>query len=128
MEISVKDLMDDNEMLSHIFLGCIPRQELVEIKEKYIGVDGEEINWQEKSVTIPVTMTIGGVDVNPKEFFDEWKIQMKEIVSKEATKLISDKIGSGKMKDLQVKLQEYEQVLNSWEEDINWDVENPFLK
>ena len=37
MKIEVKKLMQDNEMLSHIFLGCIPHEQLKEIREKFIG-------------------------------------------------------------------------------------------
>lgn len=62
MKIDVKELMDDNEMLSHIFLGCIPRDKLLLIKENYI----EDIDWRKESVTIPVEMKIGNIDVNPK--------------------------------------------------------------
>jgi len=65
MKIEVKDLMSDNEMLSHIFLGCIPTEKLMKIKDQYIGTKGNEIDWRKKSVTIPVEMKIGGVSVNP---------------------------------------------------------------
>ena len=50
MKMEVKELMDENEMMSHIFLGCIPRDKLSEIREKFIG----EKDWREESVTIPV--------------------------------------------------------------------------
>jgi hypothetical protein len=32
------------------------------------------------------------------------------------------------MRDMQDKLYEYEQVLKSWEDDINWDVKNPLIE
>lgn len=31
------------------------------------------------------------------------------------------------MRDMQSKLYEYEQVLESWEEEINWGVKNPLI-
>jgi hypothetical protein len=64
-------------MLSHVFLECIPKEKLIEIKEKYIGKEGEEKDWQTESVKIPVELEIGGVPVNPKAFFDSWKDQMQ---------------------------------------------------
>lgn len=76
MQIEIKDLMDDNEMLSHIFLGCIKRDDLSKIKEEYIG----DTDWQKNSVKLPVEMKIGGIDVNPKEFFDSWKDQMQSMI------------------------------------------------
>ena len=62
MKIELKDLMDKNEMLSHIFLGCIPKDKLLKIKKYYIG----EKNWKKESMKIPVEMTIGGFSINPK--------------------------------------------------------------
>ncbi len=123
MKIEVKTLMDENEMLSHIFLGCIPREKLELIKDKFVG----EKDWQKESVKIPVELTIGGIPVNPKEFFDSWKDQMQDLILKEATKLVAEKLGSKKMRDMQDRLYEYEQVLKSWEDDINWQVPNPLV-
>ena len=76
MKIEVKQLMDDNEMFSHIFLMCIPQDKFIEIRDKFIG----KKDWEQESVKIPVEMKIGGVDVNPKEFFDEWKRQMNGLI------------------------------------------------
>ena len=115
--------MSDNEMLSHIFLGCIPREKLIEIKKQFIG----EKDWQKESVKIPVEMKIGNVSVNPKDFFDSWKNQMQRIISDKAKELVAEKLGSEKMRKMQNQLSDYEQVLESWESEINWEVENPLL-
>lgn len=127
MKIEVKTLMDDNEMLSHIFLGCIQYEKLKEIRDKYIGIDGNEKDWKNESVKIPVEMKIGGISVNPKAFFDSWKNQMQRMISEKAEKLVSEKLGSKKIRDMQNKLDEYEQILKSWENDINWDIQNPLI-
>lgn len=119
----MKQLMQDNEMLSHIFLGCIPREQLKQIKDKFIG----ETDWQKLSVKIPVDLKIGGVAVNPKQFFDSWKDQMQRMILEKAQELVSEKLGSKKMRDMQDKLYEYENILKSWEEDINWEVKNPLI-
>mgnify|MGYP003405114168 FL=1 len=52
---------------------------------------------------------------------------MQEIVLTQAQELVAEKLGSQKMRDMQNKLNEYEQVLKSWEEDINWEVKNPLI-
>jgi len=122
MKIEVRELMSDSEMLSHIFLGCIDREDLLKIRETYIG----EKDWQKESVKIPVEMKIGGISVNPKGFFDTWKDQMQEIVLKKAKELVAENL-STKMYKLQDTLSEYEEVLRSWESDINWQVENPLI-
>lgn len=118
MKIEVKDLMSDNEMLSHIFLGCIPYDKLKEIKDKFIG----EKDWKNESVKLLVELKIAGVSVNPKQFFDSWKNQMEQMILDEAKELVAEKLGSQKMRDMQDKLYEYKQVLKSWENDINWEV------
>ena len=128
MKIEVRQLMDENEMLSHIFLGCIQREKLIEIKEKFIGKEGQEKDWQKESVKMPVEMKIGGVSVNPKEFFDNWKEQMQRIVLEKAQELVAEKLGSKKMREMQDKLYQYEQVLESWEKEINWEVKNPLIE
>ena len=120
--------MSENEMLSHIFLGCIPREQLMKIKDQYIGIEGGEKDWKKESVKIPVEMKIGGVSVNPKQFFDSWKDQMQELILEKAQKLVAEKLGSKKMREMQDKLYEYEQVLESWEKDINWEVKNPLIE
>jgi len=123
MKIEVRDLMNDNEMLSHVFLGCIPREKLKNIKDKFIG----ESDWRKESVKIPVEMKIGGVSVNPKEFFDEWRNQMQRMILDKAKDLVAEKLGSNKMKEFQERLNQYEQILESWEKEINWDVKNPLI-
>jgi len=122
MEIEIRELMSDHEQMSHIFLGCIPIEQLREIKTKYEKTGG---NWRKDNTTVPVEMTIGGISVNPKQFFDTWRNQMQSLISKEAQKLASEKIGSQQMRAMQDKLNEFEQILKSWEKDINWDVKNP---
>jgi len=123
MKIEVRELMSDKEMLSHIFLGCIPREQLLEIKEKFIG----DTDWKNESVKLPVELKIAGVDVNPKRFFDQWRDQIQGIILKKAKELVEEKLGSQKMRDMQDKLNEYEQVLNEWEKEINWEVKNPLI-
>jgi len=127
MEIELRELMDDNEMLSHIFLGCIDRDKLIDIRDRYVGKEENAVDWRAVSVKIPVEMKIGGVDVNPKEFFDSWKRQMCDIILKTAESLVAERLGSQKMRDMQRTLEEYEQVLKSWESEINWEVKNPLI-
>lgn len=124
MKIEVRKLMDENEQLSHIFLGCIPREKLQEIKDKYIG----DKDWRKESVKIPVEMKIGGVSVNPKEFFDSWKSQMCKIITRNAKELVSEKLASTKLREIQDKIYEYEQIVKSWEDSINWEAKNPFTE
>ena len=123
MEIELRELMDRSEMLSHIFLGCIPAEDLLAIKEEFIG----DKDFKKESATIPVEMKIGGVSVNPKKFFDSLKSQINRLVEEKAGELVNEKLGSEKMRAMQQKLYEYESILESWEKEINWDIDNPLL-
>ena len=127
MKVEVKELVDENEMLSHVFFNCISEENIIKIKEKYIGKEGEEKDWQKESVKIPVEMKIGGVPLNPKAFFDAWKEQMQRLILEQAKELVSEKLGSKKINELQNKFYEIENILSTWEKDINWDVKNPFI-
>jgi hypothetical protein len=127
MKIELRELMDENEMLSHIFLGCIPSEILMEIRDKYVGTDGNEKDWQKESVKIPVEMKIGGHSVNPKAFFDEWKNQMQQLILEKAQDLISQKLGSKKISEMIDKLFQMGEIFKSWESEINWEVKNPLI-
>ena len=125
MKVELRELMDENEMLSHIFLGCIPKEKLLQIKDKYVG---EEKDWQKESTKIPVEMKIGGVSLNPKDFFDSWKNQMQRMILEKAQELVAEKLGSKVLQEYQYKLSRLEDVFREWEKEINWEVENPFIK
>lgn len=127
MKIEVKDLMNEREMLSHVFFNCLERDQIIAIKEKFIGTTGNEIDWQKESVKIPVEMKIGGISVNPKEFFKAWENQMENLILDKAKELLSEKLGSKKMGALQNKIYELENILENFESEINWDVKNPFI-
>jgi len=124
MKVEVKTLMSENEMLSHVFLGCIPNEQLLKIKDEFIG----KKDWEKESVKIPVELKIGGISVNPKAFFDSWRDQMQRIILEKAQELVAEKLGSKKMRDMQDRLSDYERVLESWEKEINWQVENPLIE
>jgi len=123
MKIEVRTLVDENEMLSHIFLGCIPTDKLMQIRDKFIY----ERDWTIESVKIPVELKIGGVAVNPKQFFDNWKEQMQDLINERAETLLKEKIGSGKTEELRNRLYEIGEVLDSFSNEVNWDAKNPFL-
>ena len=52
---------------------------------------------------------------------------MQKMILDKAQELVAEKLGSEKMREMQNKLYEYEQVLKSWEDDINWEVKNPLI-
>jgi len=125
MNIELRELMSENEMLSHIFLGCIKKKDLLKIKEKFVG----DIDWQNESAKIPVQMKIAGVSVNPKAFFESWQEQMDKIIKESAEKLVAEKYGVGcKLQNIMYKIADFEQIISSWESEINWDIDNPISK
>lgn len=122
-EYEVRELMDDNEIMSHIFLTCIPKDVLIEIRDKYIG----EADWEKESVKIPVSLKIAGVDVNPKEIFKEWENQMDDMILRKAKELVAENL-SEKVTDIQNKLYGFHEIFKEWEKEINWQSDNPLIK
>jgi hypothetical protein len=49
--------------------------------------------------------------------------QYDDMVKRAATKLMDEKF-----RDFSGKMQEMQEVMNAWAEEINWDVPNPFVK
>lgn len=52
---------------------------------------------------------------------------MQRMILEKAQELVSEKLGSHKMQDMQSKLSEFQQILESWESEINWDIKNPLI-
>lgn len=120
MKYTIKQLTDDKEILSHLFLNCVPRNILEEIAEK-AG------NWEENKYSIDVEVKIDGNKINPKAFFDEFYNQYENMLKKEAQKMITEQL-TNKFIEIQNKLQDFSEITESWTQEINWQIANPFIK
>jgi hypothetical protein len=117
------DLLNENHILSHLFLNCLSKQELTKIADKNSGLTEEQI----KNRKVEIEVFIDGISVNPKNFFNLFKEQYESHLKKLATKMLKDQV-SGKLEDIVRKIQNLQEISDSLAEEINWDIENPFKK
>lgn len=109
------DLLDDNNILSHVFLECLSAEQSKRIADKSLLMSEKEI----KKRKIEVELIIDGESVNPKAFFDLFEKQYEEIVKKEATRLVKEQV-SEKFSDIADKIRAYEEITEEWADEINW--------
>lgn len=110
-------LLNDNEILSHVFLNCIGGY-----AEK---IAGKTRKTQRKQINIE--LKIDGYDCNPKEFFELLYEQYTDQVKNEATEIVKQQT-SEKLYEIEGKITEFNEILTDWANDINWEVDNKLIK
>ncbi len=115
-----KTLTNDKEVLSHVFFNCAD-EFIVDIANKNIGMTTEEIEARQ----IDIELKIDGHICDPKKFFDILYEQYSSQVKKTATDIVKEQV-SEKFSEISNKLTEYQEITESWANDINWQVESPF--
>lgn len=123
MKVKMKDALDIHNILSHIFLECTPRNILEKIAEEKNKLPKEE----QDNYTIQLDVLINGHKANPEKFFKLMEDQYVGHVKREATRIAKAQLGD-KFCDIMDKLQSTEQILDSWIDEIDWEVPNPFKK
>ena len=119
-----KDLLNKDHILSHIFLNCLSPKDLEEIANENIGKTAEEVEARE----IEISLIVNGKSINPKKFFDLFISQYDSFIKKNATEIVKEQT-SEKLSEISNKIFEINEIMNSFAEDINWQVEgNPFAK
>jgi len=128
MKYQLKDLLDQTNILSHIFLNCVTTEALEKIAEE--GVKLAEEGKTHKEIMergVEIELTVNGKSINPKKFFDLFNDQHTDCVKRQATELVKEQL-SEKFSEISDKLEEYKKVTEQWAEDINWNTENLLLK
>lgn len=118
------ELLNDNDIMSHIFLECLPDDLSRRIADKSSAMPKEDI----KKRRIEIALVIDGESVNPKPFFKLFTDQYDSLVRKTATEIVKEQT-SEKLDEVSNKIFEINDIMNSFAESINWQVEtNPFAK
>lgn len=117
-----KELLDHSNILSHVFFTCAD-EFIQDIVYDNKGLSNEEIEKRK----IDIELKIDGHKCDPKKFFDSLYQQYADHIDKEARKIVNEKI-SDKFNTISNKLQEYQEITESWANDINWNIENPLTK
>lgn len=118
-----EELLPDNKILSHLFLNCAEQFVLEKIAKRNKALPKEEV----KKVKIDIELKIDGHKCNPKAFFEMMVDQYDEQVRKTAVELVKEKT-SGRFSEIESKICEMKEVMDSWAEEINWNTKNIFEK
>ena len=118
-----KELLDERNILSHVFFNCAEKNLLEAIAAKNESKSEEQIEKRK----IEIELKIDGCVCDPKGFFEEIRVQYFSQVRKAATKILKERT-SDKFNEIVGTIESYRQITDSWAEDINWEVENPILK
>ena len=117
------ELLDENNILSHVFLNTLSKMGLEKIAKENEGKEEKEI----KSRKIEIELKINGESCDPKKFFEILYSQYSEKVRETATEIVKEQT-SERLRNFSDKINEFEMIMNSWTNDINWNIDNPFLK
>lgn len=118
-----KELLNDNNILSHVFLETIGEFSAELAKENKVKFDAGA-----KDVDIEITLTIAGRRVNPGNFFNLLIDQYDRQVHDTATKIVKEQT-SEKLTDIYNQIDELATVVNGMTDEINWDYKfNPLQK
>ena len=117
-----KELLDQKEILSHVFFSCA-MEFIDDIAKENEGKTKEERSLRK----IDIELKIHGHVVDPKKFFDRLYDRYESHIRDEASEIVKEQT-SKVFRDLSDKITSVEEIVDSWAEDINWDVENPFKK
>ncbi len=121
MKYSIKELLDHNDIMCHVFLTT-----LADNKELLNKLAVEKNALPEKDQgkkDYSIELLIDGESLNPRKFFEKFSDQYQDMVKKAALELLRDK-----MNGFMEKVDSVNTILESWAEDVNWDIENPFIK
>lgn len=118
-----KELLVGENILSHVFLNSTPPElshRIADETTRLMNEHGKSEKWITENREIDLTLTIEGIEVNAKDFFQELWNQYETQVKKEASKLVKEQT-SEKLNEIFCKLQSMEEITNELADDINWN-------
>lgn len=112
-----KELLNKSDIMYHVFLNCINDEDAQKMVNENKYLTDNEIENRE----IDIELKINGTEYNPRNFFSSIWEQYEKLIQKEVTKIIKNQT-SEKLRTIQSKLQEYEEICESLSNDINWNI------
>jgi hypothetical protein len=112
-----QELLNEQDILAHLFLNCIDKENLNKIANININLSKEEIENRE----IDIQLIIDGKEYNPRNFFELFFKGYSQDIRKEASIIFREKT-SEKLIDIINKIMEFEQICNDLSNQLNWDI------
>lgn len=120
MEVKMKDLYSKSNVLYCVFIKYL--DEFDSFRDK----DGNKI--EDTNAVINIELKIGGVSVNPENFFQDYLERTHDLIIKEAEELVSARCGSDRMNELIDSMKSIQEELSYMEQTIDWNKGNIFTK
>ena len=76
---------------------------------------------------VEIELKIDGKECDPRKFFSLFWEQYEQQIKRKATQIVKEQT-SEKFREIQSKLQGYEEICDSWANDINWQAPNNFSR
>jgi ribosomal protein L33 len=120
-QFTVAELVDHKELVSHMFLTCVPKEKLEAIAKR-VG------DWEKNKTSIKIDVIVDGEPIDTREFFNLFHEQAEKLVRTEAKELLAEQC-SDMLDHFQSRMQALGEIMVDLEKNFNWDIrKNPFEK
>ncbi|MDC7249487.1 MAG: hypothetical protein PQJ49_06200 [Sphaerochaetaceae bacterium] len=113
----MSDLVQGRSLISHLFMNEIHKTKWFEdTLKRREGMTDKEI----ENETVDIRLTVAGEEIPFEDTFNFIEGQIQDMIKREATRLVKEQT-SERFVDIVNKLNDMENVVDTWAEDINWD-------
>lgn len=121
MKLKHTEMLDNNDIMSHLFLETLAQHK--QLMHRLVAENNSMTKEERAERTYSIELIIEGESVDPRKFFEGFNRQYEDMVKKAALDLFNEK-----MRGFMDKVDSVNTILESWAEEVNWDIENPFVK
>lgn len=126
-----KELLSENNILSHIFLNCVEKGKLESFADdtkKAMDADPNlTSDYIEENRVVEMKLFVEGEEVDLRKFFEMLWDEYEYMVKSQATEIVKEQT-SDKLNDISSQIMHLQDCANDLSEHINWEVENPFVE
>lgn len=115
---TIQELVSNNEIMSHLFLECVPSGTLKKIAE-------DAGDWEKNKYSVKIQLLVEGKPIDTRPFFKLFYDQYSNMVEKKAKQILAER-SVEKLEEVMNKVQEFSQMIQYCIDDIDYKVENIF--
>lgn len=117
-----KDLINEQEVLAHVFMLCVPAEHLDEILKDSRESESESA---QRATEVDLELTINGIPVDIERFFNQLYEKYQDLVMAHATKMVTTQT-SDQFKRMAEQLKDFSNITEMWASMIKWNTKNQF--
>lgn len=112
MNYKIKDLLDNRNIVSHLFLDCIDK----EMADEIINAEDYDINTTE----VDIRLVVNGKEINISNFLNHLEEDYFKLVKRSATNLVRESL-SNRVDEISGMLDSLKNKLINIEDNIKWN-------